>query len=164
MHWRKIGFVDCTVKVDRKRAANAKKASKPKTAASRRTFNLNKLAMDAVRSQKEFTFLEGSVVFQNPRQQRPYLGDGELRERVWKTILRHAGVRYRSPNQMRHTWASTALQIGENHYYVAAVMGHKNPDFTMQVYQRYIKDNNPNAGSLLEAFFEDLGDTNLKAV
>ena len=65
---------------------------------------------------------------------------------------------------MRHTWASTALQIGENGYYVAAVMGHKNPDFTMQVYQRYIKDNNPNAGSLLESFFSDLEEDKTKMV
>lgn len=39
--------------------------------------------------------------------------------------LRKAGVRYRYPYQMRHTFASQALSAGENAMWVARQMGHR---------------------------------------
>ena len=156
LEWKQIDFIKKELKVDRKRTTGAKKATKPKTAASRRDVDLNSLAMSAINSQKQFTYLEGKEVFHNPRQMRRWDSDAEIRQRMWGTILKRAGVRYRPPGQMRHTWASTALSTGEDSYYVAARMGHTNPEFTMRVYQRFIETVQIDSGSKLEAYFSDL--------
>jgi integrase len=54
---------------------------------------------------------------------------------------------------MRHTWALTPLQLGENMYYVSANMGHTKASLTMDVNNKYIPDNHPYAGSKLDEFF-----------
>jgi integrase len=49
--------------------------------------------------------------------------NGSLKER-WVRTLDLAGVRYREPEQMRHTFISTALSRGENALRVAKTTGH----------------------------------------
>ena len=153
MSWRQVDLINRTVLIDRKRTVHSAKATRPKTKASKRTIKLNAMAWEALTSQKKYTYLEGKEVFMNPRTNKPFGGDGQVRDRMWSTVLKKAGVRYRGPGQMRHTWASTSLQLGENPYFVAANMGHTDPSFTMRVYNRYIPDNHPDAGSKFEKFF-----------
>jgi integrase len=150
--WKQIDFINRTVLIDRKKTIHSKTATKPKTKSSRRVIKLKKMAWDAIMSQKQHTFLEGKEVFMNPRTDAPFTGDSAVRT-PWTTILKKAGVRYRGPGQMRHTWASTSLQLGENMYYVSANMGHTKASFTMDVYNKYIPDNHPDAGSKFDEFF-----------
>jgi integrase len=49
--------------------------------------------------------------------------NGSLKER-WTRTLDLAGIRYREPEQMRHTYISTALSRGENALRVAKTTGH----------------------------------------
>ena len=49
--------------------------------------------------------------------------NGSLKER-WTRTLDLAGVRYREPEQMRHTYISTALSRGENALRIAKITGH----------------------------------------
>lgn len=37
--------------------------------------------------------------------------ENAIRERFWKTHLKHAGVRYRGPNQCRHPFISQLLSL-----------------------------------------------------
>tara|TARA_R110000737_G_scaffold101592_1_gene135287 strand:- start:195 stop:1394 length:1200 start_codon:yes stop_codon:yes gene_type:complete len=150
--WRQIDFINRTVLIDRKKTIHSKTATKPKTKSSKRVIKLNAMAWDAIMSQKQYTFLEGKEVFMNPRTNQPFTGDHAVRG-PFETILKRVGVRYRGPGQMRHTWASTSLQLGENMFFVSANMGHTNPSFTMDVYNKYIPDNHPDAGNKFDDFF-----------
>ena len=71
-----------------------------------------------------------------------------IRERMWKRILLRAGVRYRYPYQMRHTYASMMLQAGEPVMWVAQQMGHTDWTFTARTYSRWVSIDAPEAGNL----------------
>ena len=48
--------------------------------------------------------------------------------------LRRAGLRYRKPHTLRHTFASLLLEAGEPVLYVQQQLGHHSPEFTLRVY------------------------------
>ena len=50
-----------------------------------------------------------------------------------------AKVRYRSPYQCRHTYASMMLSSGENILWVSQQMGHKDSSATLKKYARFIE-------------------------
>jgi len=59
-----------------------------------------------------------------------------FRKRVWTPLLRRAGVRYRKPHSLRHTFASLLLAAGgpDQILYVQKQLGHHSPEFTLRVY------------------------------
>lgn len=93
-----------------------------------------------------------TVVFYNPKTDKPWTGDSEIRK-VWVKVLRDAKVRYRNPYQTRHTYASMMLTAGENLAWISYQLGHSSVLMTTKVYARYIKDSNPEAGELAVNLF-----------
>jgi integrase len=73
-------------------------------------------------------------------------GDQALRLGPWRRALRAAGVRYRYPYQMRHTYASMMLSAGENPAWIARQMGHADWGMIRRTYARWMPDVEPNAG------------------
>ncbi len=73
--------------------------------------------------------------------------DQQLRKGFWERILRRADVRYRYPNQMRHTYASTMLSAGENPPWIASQMGHRDWGMIRRTYARWVPSADPHAGS-----------------
>ena len=70
-------------------------------------------------------------------KQRPI--DQELfRQKVWEPVLKRLEVRYRPPYQMRHTFATLAISVGENINWVAKMLGHKSPVVTLEKYNRFV--------------------------
>jgi len=53
---------------------------------------------------------------------------------VWGRALKRAGVRHRPSYQLRHTWASMALEAGESPAWVASMLGHT----TMEMVKIYL--------------------------
>jgi hypothetical protein len=49
-------------------------------------------------------------------------------------MLRRAGLRYRKPHTLRHTFASLLIEGGESLKYVREQLGHHSPAFTLAVY------------------------------
>lgn len=60
--------------------------------------------------------------------------DRWVRGRVWRPLLRRAGVRYRGPHQLRHTYASLLIAAGAHPKYIQAQLGHASIQVTMDVY------------------------------
>ena len=58
--------------------------------------------------------------------------------KVWEPLLKRLGVRYRPPYQMRHTFATLAISVGENINWVARMLGHKSPVVTLEKYNRFV--------------------------
>ena len=62
----------------------------------------------------------------------------DVPQHVWAPILRRAGLRYRKPHALRHTYASLLIEAGESLKYVQEQLGHHSPGFTLSVYGHLI--------------------------
>ena len=111
-------------------------------------------ALAALEDQKQHTFMKPhGRVFENPNTLEPWNGDKCIRDGHWRTALKKAKVRYRTPYQMRHTYASMMLSADEPLAWVSHQIGHSDVTITARVYATYIKDSRPDAGSKAEQLF-----------
>jgi hypothetical protein len=62
------------------------------------------------------------------------VADDTFRNNVWAPILRRAGLRYRKPHTLRHTYASLLIDMGQPLTYVQHQLGHHSAAFTLKVY------------------------------
>lgn len=77
--------------------------------------------------------------------------DDSFRNHVWAPILRRAGLRYRKPHALRHTFASLLIEGGESLKYVQEQLGHHSPAFTLAVYGHLIPRGDRRAVDRLDA-------------
>ena len=75
-------------------------------------------------------------VFHSQRGHRVNLG--AFRERVWMPALQRAGISYRKPYSLRHTFATLLLAQGQSIPYVSAQLGHSSPVMTLNVYAKFL--------------------------
>ena len=148
LDWGDVDWVNQRIFVQRALTQHSTEPETPKTAAGTRYVKLLPAALQALKAQKAFTFVEGEEIFRNPRTDKRWSGDMVIRQRMWKRVLLRGGVRYRYPYQMRHTYASMMLQAGESVMWVAQQMGHTDWTFTARTYSRWVSIDAPEAGSL----------------
>ncbi len=127
------------------RAARGARRKAPKTAAGRREVKLLPPALEALQRQKPLTRLLHREIFLNPGTGIAWGHDKPIRNR-WRAALAAAGVRYRFPRQLRHTYASWMLMAREDPMWIARQMGHRDVSITLKVYAKYIPAMNPDAG------------------
>jgi integrase len=106
-----------------------------KTAAGRRTIpvsqdlaNLLEIEMD--KHEEEYVFVNS--------QKRRWNADS-FRKHRWSKIIERAGVRYRYPYQLRHTFATRLISEGENLWKISKLMGHASPQQLFEHYGNYIE-------------------------
>jgi|TARA_B110000285_G_scaffold35145_1_gene37640 integrase len=150
LEWDRIDWIHGTARVDQVLTQASRVYELPKTQHSIRDVELHGPALEALKQMKQFTFLEGGIIFRNPFDGLPWNGDSPVRKK-WKGLLKKAGVRYRAPKQVRHTYASTALMEGEDTGYVCDQLGHEDESVTFRHYNQFIKGNRVQRGSKLEA-------------
>ncbi len=139
LEWGDIDWIHGQVHVDRAFVSGIIK--KTKTSAGKRLVLLLPPALEALKSQKAFTFMQGKTIFHAPFSSQPWSSPFQIRHSAWLPLLRRAGVRYRNPYQTRHTYASMMLSNGENIMWVAKQMGHANIETVIKYYGRWIPDN-----------------------
>lgn len=153
--WPDIDFDRGTAKISRAARGDRRKA--PKTRAGRRVVKLLPPALEALKRQKAYTRLLHKEVFMDPgtrprgndkAEHRPpqvWRNDKQIRVR-WEAACAAAGVRYRPPKQLRHTYATWMLMAREDPLWVSRQMGHRDVSITLKVYVKYIPSMNPDAG------------------
>lgn len=62
------------------------------------------------------------------------LTPGSFWQNVWRPLLRRAGLRYRKPHTLRHTYASLLIQSGESLAYIRDQLGHHSIKLTVDTY------------------------------
>ncbi len=144
LKWNDIDWLKGVVRVSR--AVVMKQEKSTKTTAGIREVLLLSPALEALKAQKSYTFLEGNRIFHNPRTNNPWETDGQIRKTAWRHILKKASVRYRNPYQTRHTYASMMLSAGENPLWVAKQMGHRDTEMIIKHYGRWIPDKSAVSG------------------
>jgi len=146
LQWADIDWLRGEIDVNKAMTQASDEFEEPKTKAGRRKVKILAPAMEALLSQKQYTFLQNKEIFQNPITQEPWNGDASLRKTVWQPALKRANVRYRRPYQTRHTYASMMLTAGESIAWLAQQMGHADWASLRKTYAKYIKDSIPDAG------------------
>lgn len=134
----------------------------PKTLAGIRTIELLPEALNALKRQREVTFMhpardEQIHFLQNKtrmesrrrvflsRDNKPYLNPELMSApKAWANILRKAKLAHREPYQLRHSYASMMLMIGAHPAYIAKQMGHKDWGMIRTIYAKWIDNENPN--------------------
>lgn len=124
-----------------------------KTAAGRRSVKLLRPAMEALKAQKEQTFLAENEVFQNPRTLERWTGDQPIRKTMWHPTMKKASVRYRRPYQTRHTYTSMMLSAGEHTMWEAKQTGHSDWTMIARTYGKWMPSADSFAGTKAEAIF-----------
>lgn len=136
LEWTDISFENETISITK--AATIKGIIKePKTKAGIRTLEMTSQAKEALLSQYKITGKENGRVFLTPTG-RPWIKTSAFRE-YWKAALTLAGVEYRNPYQMRHTFISYMLSIGNNPMVLYQMVGHEKPKIMFEKYARFIK-------------------------
>jgi integrase len=167
--WNDIDFergVACITK-----SARGRRLKAPKTQAGLRDVKLLPPALEALGRQKALTRLLHREIFLNPgvpvrhrddegkwhsaeganialkpeTVNQPWHDDKEIRK-WWRAACVAAGVRYRFPRQLRHTYASWMLKFHEEPMWISRQMGHADVSETLETYAKYIPSMSPNAG------------------
>lgn len=143
LEWGDVDLSPGSLRIGRAVRVGREKA--PKTAAGRRKIVLLASARDAL-PDKPIGASADDAVWRNPNTGKRWHEDRGL-ARAFRRDCQRAGVRYRYPYQLRHTFASWALSAGENPAWVARQMGHKDTLMVLRVYGRWIPQVDPGAGS-----------------
>ncbi|NUL39420.1 site-specific integrase [Kosakonia sacchari] len=148
LRWQDIDFIGKTAHVQNASVVGVIKGTKTK--AGTRKVELNEIAIEALASQKAFTFMKDATIFEDPKTNKAWACADAIRKKAWVPTLRRAGIRYRNPYQTRHTFATRHISQGVNLFWLAGQMGHKGPEMLFRHYGRYLKDyDNQTSQSLL---------------
>jgi len=115
-----------------------------------RLVQLNSRAMEYLRAQKAHSFLmPDGWIFPDPKTNERWVDDWTPREMYWRPTLKRLGIRYRSPYQTRHTYATMLLMAGVAPAYGAKQLGHSVEMF-LRTYAKWMDggQNNVEMGKL----------------
>jgi integrase len=133
--WDSISFVSKRLRIREARVLGSQKTTKTK--ASKRDLELTANDIALLTELKPYTFLVSDFVFINAYK-NPVDQDA-FRDVYWKPLCKRAGVRYRPPSQMRHTFATKLISEGKNLWAVAELMGHTSPKMLYEHYGSFIE-------------------------
>lgn len=174
--WEDVDTVNWTVKVSRNLAISDH-FTPPKTESGIRTINLTHPAINALKSQMQFTRMqEQKEVVVNLREygkQRTDICTFVFNPSVtgryttksicyipgsiaasWNTLLKRAGIRHRKAYESRHTFACWALSAGANPSFIASQMGHTNAQMVFSVYGKWMAEQNGDQIAILNQNFD----------
>ena len=137
LEWGHIDFVHKTAKIILNLVD--KEETDPKTAAGLRDVDLSDVALKALASQKPRSFLAGGKVWLHTKTGQPWAHHQQLRRSLWEPLLKRAGVLYRRPYNIRHTYASALLTQGQNPWYVGQQLGHNDVECVYRMYGKFIR-------------------------
>jgi len=154
LNWGDVDFTRGSVFVNKALTQFSDKPEATKTEAGTREIKLLTPAIEALKAQKQYTFIKSEEVFQNPRTLERWTGDQPIRKTLWTHALKKAGVRYRRPYQTRHTYASMMLSAGESPAWIKTQMGHTDLGLIFRTYGKWIPEANKEAGNLAVEMFK----------
>lgn len=138
LEWQHVDLDKAVVHIVQNQVAGVIKG--PKTESGKRTVDLSAAAIDALKAQKPISFMRGKRVWLNQRTLQPWETDAQVRKTAWLPIMQRAGIEYRNPYQIRHTFASMRLTAGANPWYMAEQMGHADVTMVFKTYGKFIRE------------------------
>lgn len=144
--WKSVDFKRNVIKIQRTLVYGT--LGRVKTAGSNREIKMDAIVREALIQIK--TSSKGdSHVFLNKNGQ--CITPDHFREVIWRPLLKKIGLKYRAPLQTRHTFATLAIDAGENLSWVREMLGHSSLQMIFNVYYKWIKRGND--GNAMMAIF-----------
>lgn len=138
LEWSDIDFKREIISIT-KAASTHGFIKQPKTKAGIRNLEMTSQAKEALKEQFKITGKDPhGRIFKSPVHNRPWIKNSAFRE-YWEDVLAKAGIEYRNPYQMRHTFISYMLSIGNNPMVLYRMVGHSNPSIMYNKYARFIQ-------------------------
>lgn len=133
------GSVDLEAGRCRIHEANVRGTKKTNTKTSVvRDILLTDRAMKALSRAVERLLPSEEYVWMDPRYRAPWDEERAFRRTYWTPCLERLGIRYRPPNNMRHTYATMMLMAGRKPAWCAKQMGHSVEMF-LRVYTKWLE-------------------------
>jgi len=146
LEWKDINFEESTISVCKTRSFGITKS--PKTKSSIRTIDMLPQAEIFLKNQQRLSGL-GLNVFNAERRKGKIYGSCTLSHK-WKRLLEKCNLEYRNIYQTRHSFASNMLSNKEDLFWVSKMLGHKNPNITLERYSRYVKSDRKKKTTFLD--------------
>ncbi|MBW7567843.1 site-specific integrase [Chromobacterium subtsugae] len=144
LRWSKVDFIHGSVRIEENIVVKEEKG--PKTAAGIRDITLTAKALEALQRQKAISFLAGDRVFTHHKTGKGWETEKQIRMSSWTPLLKRAGVRYRNPYQIRHTFASHHVSNGANLWWLARQLGHETIEMIIRHYGKWVPLERRNLG------------------
>ena len=125
-----------------------------KNPGSLRTVQLQRVALDALRELPRP--LAGGLIF--PSARGGILNMSNFHRDYWKPAFDDLPeIGYRAPGQMRHTFATLALDAGAPIEWVSRQMGHTSIEITLRRYAKFLRGSHDRNLALLDAYSSEGG-------
>jgi integrase len=162
LKWSDIDWTKGTIRVNKSFPRKATRLKPPKTKSGKRLVKILPDCKFALNSQKQFTYIDGNeIIFHNPNTNEPWNADNKIRDH-WVQICKIAGVTYRRPYQLRHTYATMMIMAGEPIRWISTQMGHSSVMHTLDIYSRWIDDDDPTSGDKASKIYSDIDDEEIE--
>jgi integrase len=143
LQWGDIDFRQKLILVQRN--VTRGRITTPKSRAGTRQVRVTSQLAEALRAQrkwlKEITLQKGwqqppAWVF--PNEEGGFLNYGNFVSRIWNKATEKAGMRRRTPHDMRHSYATLRLSKGDSIAEVSKEMGHGTTEITFRTYYKWM--------------------------
>jgi integrase len=149
LRWEHVDFFNQKIMI-RQSMLPTGSVGPPKTKHSVRDVDITDLALEALKRQEERTGALNGYVWLTSAG-KPFTS-AFLRKK-FRFIMRLARLKYRPPKQLRHTFATLHIGVGENISWVSRMLGHASIEITAKRYNRFVKNLTHQDGSLFSAKF-----------
>ena len=119
-----------------RRSCGGAEKAKSKTSVARDVI-LNSPAAGAMQRQRKHSQIAGQHGRLDPRYSIPWREERALRRSYWEPCLKRLGIRYRPPNNMRHSYATMMLMAGMPPAFCAKQLGHSVEMF-LRTYSKWL--------------------------
>ena len=135
LRWAQVDLASGYVQIREAMVRGAEKA-KTKTSVARDVI-LNSRAAAAMQRQRKHSQIAGQHVWLDPRYGTPWREERGFRRSYWEPCLKRLGIRYRPPNNMRHSYARMMLMAGMTPAFCAKQLGHSVEMF-LRAYSKWL--------------------------
>ena len=157
LKWEDFDDLNGTLKVERSVSASSEKygtiIGETKTEKSKRKILLPSSVVDVLKKRKEDVASEW--IFPNLISPKYALSPGTAYRKL-KQIFEKAGLLSIRFHDLRHTFATHALQSGVDAKTLSGILGHTNARFTLDTYTHVTTDMQRQAATIVESFIDEI--------
>jgi len=130
MQWGDVSFVEREAQLQRVLENTGKIRNSMKNKHRKRTIHLSDETLAALKEHRAVTFFgsDGDFIFVDPSTKKRWEYPHDILNGQWRAVCKRAGVRYRGPNQLAHTYACLRIETArgiQDYKKIAEEMGHR---------------------------------------